>query len=265
MDRFVIQVPAQAIRSIRHARAQRFTIATAHRLRDHVSRRYQSTNNSPGDHQAIPLTGYYADILDARSRREEAQQKVVDRSLETIQPDTIAAPEPPKPESRPTTGTKEESAEKTQNAFKSHWAKPSDTRAESKATAREIAGIMVPPKPEEPDDCCMSGCVNCVWDMYGEELEEWTAKSEQARALLQAQRSSGEATGSMAQEPGMPSHAAVSMDDDGGGSEALWTSDLATSGGKDEMLANIPVGIREFMRVERSLKQKRPDGKAPAT
>ncbi|KAL9661189.1 hypothetical protein QQ045_026011 [Rhodiola kirilowii] len=32
-----------------------------------------------------------------------------------------------------------------------------------------------PPPPEKPlpDDCCGSGCVRCVWDMYYDELEEY--------------------------------------------------------------------------------------------
>lgn len=33
----------------------------------------------------------------------------------------------------------------------------------------------IPPPPEkpEPGDCCGSGCVRCVWDVYYEELEEY--------------------------------------------------------------------------------------------
>ncbi|KAI9109658.1 hypothetical protein K1719_019288 [Acacia pycnantha] len=33
----------------------------------------------------------------------------------------------------------------------------------------------VPPPPEKPlpGDCCGSGCVRCVWDVYYEELEEY--------------------------------------------------------------------------------------------
>ncbi|KAK7250907.1 hypothetical protein RIF29_33676 [Crotalaria pallida] len=33
----------------------------------------------------------------------------------------------------------------------------------------------IPPPPEkpEPGDCCGSGCVRCVWDVYYDELEEY--------------------------------------------------------------------------------------------
>lgn len=49
----------------------------------------------------------------------------------------------------------------------------------------------------------------------------------------------------------------TSMDDDGGGSEALW----AESSVKDEdeakdPFADVPVGIREFMRTEKMLKER---------
>lgn len=39
-------------------------------------------------------------------------------------------------------------------------------------------------RPQEPDNCCMSGCVNCVWDAYREEVEAWAAtrgKAEEGR------------------------------------------------------------------------------------
>ena len=39
----------------------------------------------------------------------------------------------------------------------------------------EADKIEIPPPPEkpEPGDCCGSGCVRCVWDVYYDELEEY--------------------------------------------------------------------------------------------
>jgi hypothetical protein len=44
-----------------------------------------------------------------------------------------------------------------------------------KKTAPAPAPPPPPPPPEkpEPGDCCGSGCVRCVWDVYYEELEEY--------------------------------------------------------------------------------------------
>jgi len=83
----------------------------------------------------------------------------------------------------------------------------------------------------------MSGCVNCVWDQYREEIEEWAAKSSEARMASASQ--SGVESG-------------ASMDDDGGGSETNWGTGL----GGGNLFADIPVGIREFMRTEKRLKQR---------
>ncbi|SCU94693.1 LANO_0E07712g1_1 [Lachancea nothofagi CBS 11611] len=50
--------------------------------------------------------------------------------------------------------------------------------------ARYISGISVPEKPSEPDNCCMSGCVNCVWEIYNDDLREWKDKRKQAAHKL---------------------------------------------------------------------------------
>ena len=72
----------------------------------------------------------------------------------------------------------------------------------------------------------MSGCVNCVWDVYRDDLEEWAAKRKEADRRLRAEDS---------------------IDDDGG---ALW------AGGREDLFGGVPVGIREFMRTEKALKEK---------
>jgi predicted nucleic acid-binding Zn-ribbon protein len=89
----------------------------------------------------------------------------------------------------------------------------------------------------------MSGCVNCVWDRYRDELEDWAAASKEAR---QAQRAAAKAVSDAA------SQAATSMDDDGGRSETNWEED---SGEKD-LFEGVPVGIREFMKIEKRLKEQ---------
>lgn len=45
---------------------------------------------------------------------------------------------------------------------------------------RKIAGIMVPDRPPEPDNCCMSGCINCVWELYRDDIKEWNEKRREA-------------------------------------------------------------------------------------
>ena len=138
--------------------------------------------------------------------------------------------------------------EKARIIFGTRLASPDDkaARIANKTTnSSYIAGVLVPPQPQEPDNCCMSGCVNCVWDLYREDMEEWTAKKREAEARLD-------------------SHAG-SMDADGGGSETSWTppSGPSVSDAKiakdlwdDNIFSNVPVGIREFMKQEKRLKEK---------
>ncbi|EAT84412.2 hypothetical protein SNOG_08136 [Parastagonospora nodorum SN15] len=165
------------------------------------------------------------------------------KSRPEVQPLTETAPEPPPPEPRPKT-QKEETLEKARIVFGSKLAGPAERRKEIDAASKIIAGITVPPKPEEPDNCCMSG----------DDMEEWAEKSAQARAAIQAQRNEGVGSGQMVAGSGVPSHVATSMDDDGGGSETNWDMDAGND--TSSLFDDIPVGIREFMKTEKKLKMQ---------
>jgi predicted nucleic acid-binding Zn-ribbon protein len=122
---------------------------------------------------------------------------------------------------------------------------------------KTINGVAIPPRPEEPDNCCMSGCVHCVWDDYRDEMEEWASRVESAKAKGSTQK----ATADMRQTPRAEvDSASRSMDDDGGGSETNWP----VSHEADDLFANIPVGIREFMKTEKKLKEKQQQEKRKA-
>lgn len=57
-------------------------------------------------------------------------------------------------------------------------------REEASKYAVDVLGVHVPGKPEEPNNCCMSGCVNCVWVLFRDEyLEYKKAKREAIRRL----------------------------------------------------------------------------------
>lgn len=164
--------------------------------------------------------------------------------------------------------------------FGSRLAGPAE-RAEQLAKLRAkstvIAGVVVPPKPEEPDNCCMSGCVNCVWDRYRDEMEDWALADAEAKSKLAAEREAEARAGAGADVGANPDatsakrppttsgtdHAAVSMDDDGGGSDTNWdvppsppSPKIAKDFWDDDLYKNVPVGIREFMKQEKRLKEK---------
>ena len=82
----------------------------------------------------------------------------------------------------------------------------------------------------------MSGCVNCVWDGYREELEEWISRGKEARELAARAREE------------LADDTIHDGDEDGMGSGS-W--------GLDDAMGDIPVGIREFMKTEKRLQQER--------
>ncbi|KAI1654925.1 oxidoreductase-like protein [Daldinia decipiens] len=256
---------------------------------------YSSGSKLPGgtpgeaSEQAVPLGLYYEAVLnrpqpipDVKPEEPPTSSPKSPRSIVKKAPAKKSKDEATPSSSSSSTGpeTSAKSATAQQKAriiFGSRLAGPAE-RAERLEAIRNrstlIAGVLVPPRPEEPDNCCMSGCVNCVWDRYRDEMEDWVSASAIAQKALQAQQSQQSQQGKPSKE--VPSAAkvtggglssltsATSMDDDGGGSEVNWQPDLKVADRPkitkdfwdDDLYKDVPVGIREFMKQEKRLKEK---------
>lgn len=270
----------------------------------------------PSREQAMPIGAFYEAILNtpqpipdvkpeepassvkeaqaqAQAQAPEAEKEPAKRGRKP-KPKAVSSPSPPAAEvlspssemSSPPVPTppptKDSTEDKAKVIFGSRLAGPAE-RAERLAKIREkstlVAGVLVPPKPDEPDNCCMSGCVNCVWERFRDEMEEWALANAEAERRLATREQEKEPRGGSAalglsanakipsttKEPAL--HTTVSMDDDGGGSETNWDAGAATVAppgtGRiakdfwdDELYKNVPVGIREFMKQEKKLKEK---------
>lgn len=104
-------------------------------------------------------------------------------------------------------------------------------------------------RPQEPDNCCMSGCVNCVWDTYREEVEEWSA-----RQMQRQKQGQGQAQGLFdGREVDMTSKVG-SIDTGGVGDlDGMGENNLDP----DAFFKDLPVGIREFIALEKRLKESK--------
>ncbi|KAH7323614.1 putative UPF0651 protein, mitochondrial [Rhexocercosporidium sp. MPI-PUGE-AT-0058] len=205
-------------------------------LRSLPPTRHYSSYKPPSE-QANPIGDYYASIL------ESSTPEI------TSKPPTTATPS-----SAPPISTTPAAADPGPSIlFSSRLSSPLERRSEIKKKSVLIAGVWVPPKPDEPDNCCMSGCVNCVWDRYGDELEEWAAARKEADVALRKEKSLEKGKRRRA---GGAVHTALSMDDDGGGSDTNWGTGLETDFTSEDLFKGVPVGIREFMKQEKRLKEK---------
>lgn len=61
---------------------------------------------------------------------------------------------------------------------------PKSSSRITRGEPRIIAGVTVPDKPNEPDNCCMSGCINCVWELFNEDIKDWNDKRQEAAIKL---------------------------------------------------------------------------------
>ncbi|EXJ94096.1 hypothetical protein A1O1_02489 [Capronia coronata CBS 617.96] len=216
---------------------------TSHRRSFHSSRPALHEPVDSQHRQAVPLGDFYTDLL----------QTPLPKGSEA---DTALPVWVPKGDK-----TKEERAKQVFGALRgSGYERRLPETPEHKW--RTINGVPVPPRPLEPDNCCMSGCVHCVWDDYRDDLELWAARVKEAQAKAQNKSTTGNQPMIQMHRPEVH-EASASMDDDGGGSEALWTTPApgpASSPAaldEDILFQGIPVGIREFMVTEKKIRERK--------
>ena len=201
-------------------------------------RNSSSSSSSRQQTQAQPLGGFYEDLLTTPIVPQAAQTQQ-QSSYSDVEESPLA-----------------EESEGPKIFYGAERKYRGGTSSTPDSTWRTVNGVPVPPRPDEPDNCCMSGCVHCVWDDYRDEVEGWAVRVRQAQAKASGAGMHGSPKVRMARPEVVD--AAGSMDDDGGGSEGLWesASTVVAPEGED-LFQGIPVGIREFMATEKRLRDRK--------
>ncbi|KAL8743933.1 MAG: hypothetical protein Q9190_003766 [Brigantiaea leucoxantha] len=110
-------------------------------------------------------------------------------------------------------------------------------------------------RPREPDNCCMSGCVNCVWDTYREEMEAW---AERRKIGLNADRTAVANKERIANQITARGDRFIGAKSGGLGIRHMDEEPRKINlQDEDHLFDSVPVGIREFMATEKRLKEKR--------
>ncbi|KAI5949228.1 hypothetical protein KGF57_004826 [Candida theae] len=134
--------------------------------------------------------------------------------------------------------------------------KGEDRQASSRIERGEpkvIAGVTVPCRPPEPDNCCMSGCINCVWELFQDDLNEWNEKRDKAARKLVANggrwpENFNPPLKLLKRENYPPSLADLP--------DSKLTPERVEGTVQDETWGDVPVSIRVFTQAEKRIKAR---------
>lgn len=122
---------------------------------------------------------------------------------------------------------------------------------------KRIAGVLVPAKPEEPDNCCMSGCINCVWEIYNQDVQDWNLKRNKAAEMLS--KTGGRWPESFAapvkklRSENLPLSIANSSAQE---AKSTLSEYQITQGVDEEAWSLVPIGIKVFADVDSKIKAR---------
>ncbi|PWN52381.1 ABC1-domain-containing protein [Violaceomyces palustris] len=113
-----------------------------------------------------------------------------------------------------------------------------------------IRGITIPlkPPPPGPEECCMSGCAHCAYDIYAEDLESYhEALSSVRRRLLEVEPRLSEEEWKEELLGKRPSGG-----DEDGGTDSKLRADREV----DEVIGNLDPTMKAFLEMERRMKKQ---------
>ncbi|PWN33307.1 ABC1-domain-containing protein, partial [Meira miltonrushii] len=115
-------------------------------------------------------------------------------------------------------------------------------------------GISVPrkPSPPGPEDCCMSGCARCVYDLYAEDLQDYQQDLSAARTKLMAL---APPIANQDWDEDLFGPKPKSQDSDGEHHDTRSVEDKAQDE-VDAIIGRLDPTMKAFLQLERSLKRK---------
>jgi aarF domain-containing kinase len=132
-----------------------------------------------------------------------------------------------------------------------------------KAASLAIRGVRIPqrPPPPGPEDCCMSGCAHCAYDIYADDLQDFHAEASAARASLLA------LDPPLAPDEWPAEHLGARPTQSAGKGAAGMPSEQARATAESEVdavIGGLDPTMAAFLKMEKAMKKKAASAASPA-